>query len=96
MRRTSAASLEEVKGAMVNASQLASGTMVFEHQPGCRVCKGMFEHYVMPDGRAVHLFERPQEVDGTPCIFGLMLCIHYVAGTCMRIYFVRNLRIDSP
>eukprot|EP00976_Prorocentrum_cordatum_P112597 1195562-Prorocentrum_minimum.AAC.2 len=56
------ASAEETKGAMVNMSECSSSTMVFEHQPGCRVCKGMFEHYTMPDGRTVHLFERPQEV----------------------------------
>ena len=28
----------------------------FPHVPGCRVCEGVYKHYVLPDGRAVHYY----------------------------------------
>lgn len=28
----------------------------FDHVPGCKVCKGMYKHYTLPDGRMVHYY----------------------------------------
>jgi hypothetical protein len=42
-------------------SEVGNNPMVFEHKAGCAVCKGLFEHYQMPDGRIVHLFAKPKE-----------------------------------
>jgi hypothetical protein len=35
---------------------------VFEHAPGCRVCRGQFKHYTLPDGRVIHMFKAPRTI----------------------------------